>query len=213
MANGTISLAEGLGLKALDSNELRRRQQVLDPSNSPHFLPSPMKVETQQGDNPGDSSSGFKIGNDVHASYSGGFEVSNPKSAKLSSPSRTMAEGLGGFFSEDLYTEASRLVAHWTSFGAEPELVGCGHGRRLWLAGLINGQPESHRSSRLISDFKICSSHRLGFSETQNRYDPEQPAAGLIYKTDSSHVAACSSFEFQFCGCLFSYCFDVKMVL
>ncbi|KAG5544391.1 hypothetical protein RHGRI_016969 [Rhododendron griersonianum] len=79
-----------------------------------------------------------------------------------------------GFFSEDLYTEASRLVAHWTSFGAEPELVGCGHGRRLWLAGLINGQPESHRSSRLISDFKICSSHRLGFSETQNRYDPEE---------------------------------------
>ncbi|KAG5513045.1 hypothetical protein RHGRI_038536 [Rhododendron griersonianum] len=49
MADGTISLAEGLGLKALDSNELRRRQQVLDPSKSPHFLPSPMKVGTQQG--------------------------------------------------------------------------------------------------------------------------------------------------------------------
>ncbi|KAG5557705.1 hypothetical protein RHGRI_007826 [Rhododendron griersonianum] len=28
MADGTISLADGLGLKALDSNELRRRQQV-----------------------------------------------------------------------------------------------------------------------------------------------------------------------------------------
>ncbi|KAG5521962.1 hypothetical protein RHGRI_034247 [Rhododendron griersonianum] len=28
MANGTISIADGLGLKALDSNEVRRRQQV-----------------------------------------------------------------------------------------------------------------------------------------------------------------------------------------
>ncbi|KAG5531833.1 hypothetical protein RHGRI_026448 [Rhododendron griersonianum] len=96
MADGTISLADGLGLKALDSNELRRRQQVLDPSKSPHFHPSPMKVETQQGGNSGDSS---------------------PKTSKQSSPSRKLHQVFEEALVREAEERASVLLAGNTKIG------------------------------------------------------------------------------------------------
>ncbi|KAG5557728.1 hypothetical protein RHGRI_007846 [Rhododendron griersonianum] len=96
MADGTISLADGLGLKALDSNELRRRQQVLDPSKSPHFHPSPMKVETQQGGNSGDSS---------------------PKTSKHSSHSRKLQQVFKEALVREAEERASVLLAGNTKIG------------------------------------------------------------------------------------------------
>lgn len=106
MGDGTISLADGLGFKALDSNELRRRQQVLDPSKSPHFHP-PMKEGIQQRGNSGDSSSTINLGNTVHASYSDGSRVSSPKTSKHSSPSRKLQQ----VFEEALVREAGERAS------------------------------------------------------------------------------------------------------
>ncbi|KAG5521738.1 hypothetical protein RHGRI_034083 [Rhododendron griersonianum] len=49
MADGTISMAEGLGCKALDSNEIRRRQKnISDPNGSLH-LQQPRSVNPNSG--------------------------------------------------------------------------------------------------------------------------------------------------------------------
>ncbi|KAG5552987.1 hypothetical protein RHGRI_010972 [Rhododendron griersonianum] len=68
MADGTISIAEGLGIKALDSNEVRRKQMNLVGSGSPLHIPisqtdksnnsNPFEFETPRMGNSGDYKNG-----------------------------------------------------------------------------------------------------------------------------------------------------------
>lgn len=99
MADGTISLADGLGLKALDSNEVRRRQQSSDLTKFPQ---SQMGVEIQQMSNSGNLNSGFTLGNEEHATSSAGFGAFSPKTSKNTSPSRKLQQ----VFEEALGREA-----------------------------------------------------------------------------------------------------------
>ncbi|KAG5521726.1 hypothetical protein RHGRI_034073 [Rhododendron griersonianum] len=81
MADGTISMAEGLGIKALDSNELRRKQV-------PH-------MESPKSGIP------FAL-NPLGASFSG-LGAHSPKSSKNTSPSRKLQQV---FFEEGLRVQA-----------------------------------------------------------------------------------------------------------
>lgn len=84
MADGTISIADGLGFKAIDSNEIRRKQRSV--SDSPVC---PSSHSTLQG----------KLSN----SPPQGVESLSPKSNKATSPARKMQQV---FFEERLIMEA-----------------------------------------------------------------------------------------------------------
>ncbi|KAG5552988.1 hypothetical protein RHGRI_010972 [Rhododendron griersonianum] len=103
MADGTISIAEGLGIKALDSNEVRRKQMNLVGSGSPLHIPisqtdksnnsNPFEFETPRMGNSGGT---------VPPSCSAEFGEFSPKSAKCPSPSRKLQQ----VFEQELIREA-----------------------------------------------------------------------------------------------------------
>ncbi|KAG5531959.1 hypothetical protein RHGRI_026537 [Rhododendron griersonianum] len=100
MADGTLSMADGLGLKAIDSHELRRRHHTLDPEENPQIRPPQMS-------NPNspilfELDSNIPVSNELHPrlhsqgtvptsssiSTSNGFGAHSPKSAKNQSLSQ-----------------------------------------------------------------------------------------------------------------------------
>ncbi|KAG5557629.1 hypothetical protein RHGRI_007773 [Rhododendron griersonianum] len=90
MADGTISIADGLGLKVLDSNEVRRKQQISDPSKSSQVRSTQMEMEIQKVNISGDFNLVPIIGNANQATTSTGFGSFSPKTAKSPSPSRKL---------------------------------------------------------------------------------------------------------------------------
>ncbi|KAG5540759.1 hypothetical protein RHGRI_020859 [Rhododendron griersonianum] len=105
MADGTISVAEGLGIKALDSNELRKKQKNLIDSGSPFHVPlsqsenpntsPPFEFRTPQMSNPGD--------------YKNGSTFRSSSSTNKPSPSRKLQQVL---FEESLRLEAEERARH-----------------------------------------------------------------------------------------------------
>ncbi|KAG5540732.1 hypothetical protein RHGRI_020837 [Rhododendron griersonianum] len=86
MADGTVTMAEGFGYKALDSNEMRRKQKsISEQINSNQLLP-------QQSGNPNSS---IPI-------------LSDPQSIKNSSPSRKLQQ----VFEQALIREAEERSSH-----------------------------------------------------------------------------------------------------
>ncbi|KAG5565781.1 hypothetical protein RHGRI_001639 [Rhododendron griersonianum] len=94
MADGTLSMADGLGLKAIDSHELHRRHHTLGPEENPQIRPPQMS-------NPNspilfELDSNIPVSNELHPrlhsqgtvptsssiSTSNGFGAQSPKSAK-----------------------------------------------------------------------------------------------------------------------------------
>ncbi|KAG5548904.1 hypothetical protein RHGRI_014310 [Rhododendron griersonianum] len=119
MADGTVSIADGLGLKALDSNELRRRQQISEFSHSSQSRPNLTEVgHTNMRGNSGDSRSRINLGNTVHASYSDGSRVSSPKTSKQSSPSRKLQQVFEEALAREAGERASELLAGKTKNGS-----------------------------------------------------------------------------------------------
>lgn len=102
MADGSISMADGLGLKAIDSNEVRRRQQLSGISKSPQFYLTQAEVETQMMNKSSEFKSGSTLEKAVHATSPAGFGAFSPKSAKNPSPSRKLQQ----VFEEALVREA-----------------------------------------------------------------------------------------------------------
>ncbi|KAG5540752.1 hypothetical protein RHGRI_020855 [Rhododendron griersonianum] len=98
MADGTISFAEGLGIKALDSNELRRKQKNLVGSESPLHTIS-------QTDKPNNSNP-FELGTPRMSNsgeYKNGSMFQSSSPTKKPSPSRKLQQAL---FEESLKVEA-----------------------------------------------------------------------------------------------------------
>lgn len=92
MADGTISMMDGLGLKAVDSNELRRKQKITVESDTP--LISTQIHSIQPGN--------------LSPSTSSGIGAYSPKSTRTSSPARKMQQAL---FEESLKLEAEERAA------------------------------------------------------------------------------------------------------
>ncbi|KAG5553260.1 hypothetical protein RHGRI_011203 [Rhododendron griersonianum] len=108
MADGTISIADGLGLKALDSNEVRRKQQISDLSKSSQVRSTQMEMEIQKVNISGNFNSVPILGNVNQATTSTGFGSFSPKTAKNLSPSRKLQQ----VFEETLVREAEERAAH-----------------------------------------------------------------------------------------------------
>ncbi|KAG5557694.1 hypothetical protein RHGRI_007818 [Rhododendron griersonianum] len=85
MTKGTVSFADGLGLKALDSNELRRRQQISEFSHSPQFRPNLTEVGNKKMNISTDFQSESLLRNAVPTASPSGYGAFCPKTSKASS--------------------------------------------------------------------------------------------------------------------------------
>lgn len=118
MAEGTISMADGLGIKALDSNEVRRRQGIhLDSTQTTqiHFPISSNPKSSTSGELgiphqyfTNESHSGSTLQVSVPISSLNGFEAHIPKSPKKSSLARKLQQV---FFEESLKMEVEERGA------------------------------------------------------------------------------------------------------
>lgn len=102
MADGTICLADGLGFKALDSNELRRKHQVSENLKSQQSHPTVLDLEASRVIISGDFNLGSSLRNADPTSSPAGFGACSPKSTKNSSLSRKLQQ----VFEEALIREA-----------------------------------------------------------------------------------------------------------
>ncbi|KAG5562241.1 hypothetical protein RHGRI_005095 [Rhododendron griersonianum] len=83
MVDGTLSMAEGLGIKALDSNELRRKQvpHIESPKSGIPFTLNPLGPSIS-----GDFDLQSSRIRSVHSSSPNGVGAHSPKSSKNTSP-------------------------------------------------------------------------------------------------------------------------------
>ncbi|KAG5512916.1 hypothetical protein RHGRI_038666 [Rhododendron griersonianum] len=92
MAEGTVSFADGLGLKALDSNELRRRQQISEFSHSPQFRPNLTEVGNKKMNISTDFQSEFMLRNAVPTASPSGYGAFSPKTLKNMQTTKTASK-------------------------------------------------------------------------------------------------------------------------
>ncbi|KAG5513075.1 hypothetical protein RHGRI_038501 [Rhododendron griersonianum] len=139
MADGTVSMADGLGLKALDSNELRRRRQLLDPHQKSqiqtlhqgnHNNPILFELDSSHMFTSDESVSRFNNGGTVpipsSISTPTGSGAPSPNSAKIPNPSQEQqdSEECLGVLSPKHYQSNSARKLHQDSEARMLEIVG-----------------------------------------------------------------------------------------
>lgn len=104
MADGTLSMAEGLGFKAVDSNELRRKQvpHVESPKSGVPFTLNPQGLSIS-----GDTDLQSSRTRSVQSSTPNGFGAHSPKSSKNTSPAHKLQQV---FFEEGLRIDAEAAL-------------------------------------------------------------------------------------------------------
>lgn len=115
MADRKLSMVEGLGIKALDSNELRRKQDpcVVNPNSSiPYALDPPDSFLTTDVDLQ------TTITRSDLQSSSHGFGAHSPKSSKNPSPARKLQQV---FFEEGLKLEAEEAIRATSDMAMEKQ--------------------------------------------------------------------------------------------
>ncbi|KAF7140962.1 hypothetical protein RHSIM_Rhsim06G0090200 [Rhododendron simsii] len=102
MADGTVSFADGLGCKALDSNELRRKHQISDLAKASQ----PQLIQSELGTSrlilSDDTNLGPILRSAAPTPSAADFEVLSPKSVKNQSPTQKLQQ----VFEEALQREA-----------------------------------------------------------------------------------------------------------
>ncbi|KAI8550685.1 hypothetical protein RHMOL_Rhmol06G0127200 [Rhododendron molle] len=105
MADGTVNMAEGLGFKAIDSNEMRRKQKNISDQISSTQSGNPISsFPCELGDLRSNNPSEFN-----RPSSSTGLGILSPTSSKNPSPSRKLQQA---FFKERLILEAEERALH-----------------------------------------------------------------------------------------------------
>ncbi|KAG5512915.1 hypothetical protein RHGRI_038665 [Rhododendron griersonianum] len=138
MADGTVSMADGLGLKALDSNELRRRRQLLDPHQKSqiqtlhqgnHNNPILFELDSSHMFTSDESVSRFNNGGTVpipsSISTPTGSGAPSPNSAKIPNPSQEQqdSEECLGVLSPKHYQSNSARKLHQDSEDSEARML------------------------------------------------------------------------------------------